>query len=94
MTEIHHKEGQGRTFFVLTENGNKIGTLAYTRPDATVMVIQHTVIDEGHDEQKHGTMLVEAAAHYARQNNLRINPLDSFAKGILRRSGHYTDILI
>ncbi len=95
MLEVTHKQGQGRTFFILTENGNKIGTLSYTRPgNDNVMVIQTVLVDEGNEGKDYGRMLVDAAVAFAKQNNLQINPMCSFAKNIIMKSDDYKKMLV
>ncbi len=89
--EHHETTGQGR--FEARDENKFAGKLEYSRKEENKMVIEHTEVDPGFQGEGVGKKLVQEAAEYARQNNMKINPVCSYAKKVLERSSDYDDVL-
>jgi hypothetical protein len=59
-----------------------------------IMIIEHTEVTEVHKGEGIGTHLVAEAANYARQHQIKILPLCSFARSVMQHSKEYEDLLL
>lgn len=91
--KIEHNETTGQGRFEAKEENRFAGKLEYTRKEDNKMVIEHTEVDPGFQGGGVGKDLVHQAAEYARNNNLKIIPVCSYAKKVLERTSDYDDVL-
>lgn len=91
--EIQHQEHGKKGAFFIEQNDEWIAEMTYQKEGSRKIIIDHTEVDESMQNQGYGRQLVEAAVEYARENNLLIKPVCSFAKEILSRSEDYEDVL-
>ena len=68
-------------------------SLDYRMAGTHKMVIDHTEVNE-HKGEGVGTHLVAAAVEYARQHDIKIMPVCSFAKVILENNKDFADVLV
>lgn len=88
----HFKTGDsGR--FEAREEDRFAGKIDYTSRDENKIVIEHTEVDSAFQGEGVGKDLVHEVAEYARQNNLKIIPVCSYAKKVLERTSDYDDVL-
>ena len=59
-----------------------------------IMIIDHTEVKEVHKGEGIGTHLVTEAVNYARQHQMKILPLCSFARSIMKHNEEYQDLLL
>lgn len=90
---IEHVASEGGGAFVVKgEDGTRQGELTF-RLDGGRMVIDHTGVSTALRGQGVGQQLVDAAVAHARKEGMKIQPLCSFARGVLDGSGSYSDVL-
>lgn len=68
------------------ENGEIVGDLVFKIRDNGDIVITHTHVSDGYEGRGIGRMLVQHAAEYALQRNVKIIPLCSFARSYIERN--------
>ncbi|WP_217424734.1 GNAT family N-acetyltransferase [Halobacillus sp. Marseille-Q1614] len=88
MNSIQRDNG---TFFV-EENSERVAELAYKQGGST-MTITHTHVKESEQGEGLATELVENAVEYAREQNMKINPMCSFAKKVIEERTEFQDVL-
>ncbi|HMH20297.1 MAG TPA: GNAT family N-acetyltransferase [Puia sp.] len=85
-----HTEKGGR-FFV----GNPAAPTAlmvYRMAGDHKMIIDHTEVSEIHKGEGIGRQLVAEAVAFARQHDMKIQPICSFTRSILKSSDEYKDV--
>jgi predicted GNAT family acetyltransferase len=90
--DIKHDEQEQRGMFFIEEEGNKVAKMTYTMKDGN-MVIEHTNVDEILRGKDIGSRLINAGVTFARNNNIKIVPVCTYAKKILERGNEYEDVL-
>jgi uncharacterized protein len=82
---IEREEVDGVHEFVLRIDGDRLGFLEYTRPDAGVMHIDYVEVAPELRGAGFGRQLVEKAVAFARENRLRVVPMCSYARAVITR---------
>lgn len=91
--KIEQKTGSADgDFYVSTTGGDVIGELHYQNGEGNI-IIDHTYVNPAFRGKGIAAQLVEAAVDYARQNNLRIVPVCSYARAVLKPGPEYSDVL-
>lgn len=67
--------------------------MVYRMDTPEKMVIEHTEVDESLKGKGVGLQLVTEAVEYARENNIRIVPVCSFAAAIFKKKEEFKDVL-
>ena len=93
MTIQHNHTEKGGTFYV-GDLASPTAQLVYRMEGKEKMIIDHTEVSEIHKGEGIGRQLVLAAIDYARQQGVKVQPLCSFARSILKHSKEYEDIYI
>jgi predicted GNAT family acetyltransferase len=78
--------------FVIERAGEIVGELYY-RLAGTRAIITHTEVAPQLRELGLGRLLVDAAAQWARSENVKLVPLCSYAGRVLAESPQYADVL-
>ncbi len=85
--------GKDGMFFIEVEN-EKLAEMDYSLSPG-IMTIIHTEVDEKLKGKNVGNQLVNHAANYAREKNLKIIPLCPFANAVFtKRKEEYKDVLL
>jgi uncharacterized protein len=85
-------EGSKGSFFI-TENEETLAQMTYTMPSATLMIIDHTEVDDKLRGKSAGVQMVDTAVEYARANSIKIIPLCPFAHSVfVKRAATYDDV--
>ena len=92
--EIQHREEGGKGIFFVDGDGSILAELVYTIPSSDKIIIEHTEVDDSLSGKGVGNQLVVAARDYAREKNLKIIPLCSFAKSIFKKHRDWQDVLV
>lgn len=91
---IQREESGGQGSFFIKEDGKQLALMTYKLAADNILVILHTEVDESLKGQSVGGKLVDAAVNYARENNLHIKPLCTFAKAVMdKKKELYADVL-
>ncbi len=91
--KIKHHKGNQCGSFEIEDNGNVIAEMTYVKNDDNCIIIDHTGVNNTYRGQNFGKKLVEEAVNYARNENLKIIPVCSYAKAIMSRNHNYRDVL-
>ena len=83
---IEREELNGVHEFVLRVDGERAGFLEYTRPDVGVMHIEYVEVIPPLRGTGLGKQLVEKAVAFATDAKLRVVPMCSYARAVLRRN--------
>lgn len=89
---IQHREDENEGVFYLEENGETLAEMVYKKEKGK-MIIQHTEVDESLRGKNIGFQLVEQGVDYAREAQLKIVPLCTFAKKVIERNKQFADVL-
>jgi predicted GNAT family acetyltransferase len=89
---IDHEGSEQGGRFVMERDGAIVGELYY-RLAGTRAIITHTEVAPPLRELGLGRLLVDAAAQWARMENLKLVPLCSYASRVLAESPQYSDVL-
>ena len=79
--------------FEAVEDDNQAGKMTYTWAGDAKFIIDHTEVDDEFNGKGVGKKLVIAAVDYARNSNLKIIPLCSFAKSVFDKTEEIQDVL-
>ncbi len=91
---IQHRELQNSGAFYIEEGGEVLAEMVYSKPDNNEIVIEHTEVAEKLQGQSIGHEMVHRAVEYAREQNIKINPLCSFAKSVFDKEPDFRDVLV
>lgn len=90
---IQHKKIGTKAMFFVELNGNILAELVYSMPTPEKMIIEHTEVSDELRGKNIGYELVNTAVEYARQNNISILPLCTFAKSVFDKKEELRDVL-
>lgn len=90
---IQHKLVGSKGIFFVGNDGAFLAEMVYTKPSADKIIIEHTEVDESLAGKGIGKQLVATAVEYARNHQLKIIPLCSFAKAIFDKEEDFNDVL-
>ena len=78
--------------FVIQENGNRVGEMAYTNAGKDKIIIAHTFVEDKFRGENIGKDLVLAGVEFARERNIKVIPLCPFAKAEFEKRAEYADV--
>jgi uncharacterized protein len=90
---IQHKLVGNRGIFFVGSDGAFLAEMVYTKLSSDKMIIEHTEVDESLAGKGIGKLLVATGVEYARNHQLKIIPLCSFAKAVFDKVEEYSDVL-
>lgn len=90
--KLDENDSQGR--FFVGDKDKPIALLNYFYKTDNVLVITHTEVDSSLQGQGVGKALIEAVVNFAKQNDLKIQPLCTYASAVLIKNEVYKSILI
>ena len=67
--------------------------MTYRKTSAGEITIDHTEVDDAAQGKGFGKEMVAAAVEYARDNDLKIVPVCTFAKKVIDETPEYQDVL-
>lgn len=82
---IEREELNGANEFVLRVDGERLGFLEFTRPDAGVMRIEYVEVSPELRGTGLGKQLVEKAVAFAQDTRLKVVPICSYARAVIAR---------
>lgn len=72
-------------------NGQKLGEITWKQMDG-IMHMNHTYVSDQLRGQGVAKRLLDTAAHYARENSLKMNPICSYVVAAFEKSDEYNDV--
>lgn len=91
MKIVNRKEG-GSSYFCVLHKGYEIGEANYFITPGK-LTITHVGVDPEYRGMGYAKELVMAAVEYAREHDLKVVPLCSYAKVVLQRNCELEDVL-
>ena len=82
---VTRDDGGGTHEFVLHVDGERLGSLDYTRPESGVMRIEYVEVAPQLRGSGLGRQLVQAAVDWARVSDLKIVPICGYARAVITR---------
>jgi uncharacterized protein len=82
---IEREELNGTHEFVLRIDGERFGFLEFTRPEVGVMRIEYVEVSPELRGTGLGKQLVEKAVAFAKDAELRVVPICSYARAVIQR---------
>lgn len=90
---IQQREENGKGKFFVEAEGRELAEMTYTMPSPDKMIIDHTEVSDELRGKNIGGQLVSRAVEYAREKNMKILPLCTFAKSVFDRKSEFRDVL-
>lgn len=90
---VKHEESDNKGMFYAVEDGKKIGEMTYSKAGPGKIIIDHTEVNPEEKGKGIGSILLNKAVEYARDNALKILPLCPFAKAQFDRDVDIRDVL-
>ena len=90
---IKHKLVENKGLFYIEKDGIVGAEMTYSKAGDSLIIIDHTEVNERFKGIGLGLILVEAAVKYARDNKLKIMPLCPFANAMFKKHPEFKDIL-
>ena len=87
--EENHRHGR----FFIQQDGKQLAQMVYRMDTPAKMVIEHTEVDDSLQGKGIGLQLVSKAVDYAREGNIKIVPVCSFAASVFQKKEEFKDVL-
>ena len=82
MLEIKHKDDGKKGEFYLGNHRHHLAEMTYTWAGDSILIIDHTLVDDTLRRQGIGHQLLNAVVQLAREKQVKIIPLCPFAKSV------------
>ena len=93
MLEIKHQDTASKGEFYVGEEGHHLAERTNSWAGTDKPTIDHTWVDDKKKKKKVGRQLVDRAVELARQKNVKILPLCTFAKSVFDKDSSIRDVL-
>ena len=77
----------------LIDNETLVGEIGFSYIDESIISIDHTFVNESYRGQGIASKLMIKAIEYAKENNLKIKPVCSYAVSFLNKNIEYQNIV-
>ena len=91
---VEHEEASAKGAFFMQAQGQRVAEMTYSRTNPTMVIIDHTHVDESLHGQGVGRQLLGALVAWARQSGTRVLPLCPFAKAQFDKDASLRDVLV
>lgn len=91
---IHHQEEDTKGTFYVEKLGKHIAEMTYSRTNATMIIIDHTDVDESLRGEGVGRQLLDALVAWARASGTKVLPLCPFARAQFGKDPSIRDVLV
>ena len=91
--EINHEASGSKGMFYVGDKTDRLAEMTYSRAGDTLIIIDHTSVSDKLKGKGAGKQLVAAAVAFAREKNIKILPLCTFAKSVFDKVKTYQDVL-
>ena len=89
-----HESGSKGAFFIADEAGAHVATMAYSRANASLIIIDHTDVAASLAGQGAGRALLDALVDWARRSNTQVMPLCPYATAQFKKDASIRDVLM
>jgi len=91
---IEHEEHGHRGAFFVVQDGKRVAELTYSRANATLVIIDHTTVDDALAGQGMGRKLLDAAVKWARDTGTKVTVTCPYALKQFAKDRSIRDILL
>lgn len=91
--DIQHRIDENKGSFYIKEENKTLAEMTYSKAGETMIIIDHTQVEDELRGTGAGQKLVEKAVDFARANSIRILPLCPFAKSVFQKNPELRDVL-
>lgn len=91
---IAHEEAGAKGAFFLQANGQRLAEMTYSRTNPTMVIVDHTEVDESLRGQGAGRQLLDALVTWARSTHTKVLPLCPYAKAQFDKDPAIRDVLV
>jgi len=92
MTVLHNSENAKGTFYI-EKDGTSLAEMTYSMAGDSLMIIDHTHVDDLLRGKSAGKQMLMEAVTYAREKNLKVMPLCPFAAAMFKKLPEIQDVL-
>lgn len=90
--KIQQKEKDGNGMFYIEKDGDIIAELTYKEMDNGILTIDHTETNPEMEGKGLASKLVKHTVEYAREKNIKIDPLCAYAAKQFERHEEYREV--
>ncbi|WP_026755949.1 GNAT family N-acetyltransferase [Sediminibacter sp. Hel_I_10] len=90
--DIKQDEASSKGRFYYEKDGETKAVMTYSRAGEDKIIIDHTEVDPSLQGEGIGYQLVDAAVEYARDHQIKIMPLCTFASAVFKKKPEYNDV--
>lgn len=92
MVKIQHEKNLPKGRFVIYENEEFAGEMTYSWAGDEFFIIDHTLVEEKFGGKGYARQLVMSAVDFAREKNVKILPLCTYAKSVFEKDNTISDM--
>lgn len=90
---ITHQESDHRGAFYIEQDGERLAEMTYSRANASLVIIDHTVVSERLSGQGVGRQLLDATVEWARATHTKVMATCPFARAQFDKDPSIRDVL-
>lgn len=90
---IQQEESGSKGAFFIAKDHQRLAEMTYSKAGASMIIIDHTQVDDQLRGSGAGQALVQAAVDWAREQHIKIMPLCPFASSVFKKNPSYQDVL-
>jgi predicted GNAT family acetyltransferase len=91
--KVEQEEKGHRGAFFITQGDKRVGEMTFSRVNPSLVMIDHTDVDDSLRGQGAGRKMLDAAVAWARANNTKFIPVCPFAKAQFDKDPSIGDVL-
>ena len=91
---VEHEEAASKGAFYIDKAGQRVAEMTYSRTNATMIIIDHTDVDDSLRGEGVGRQLLNALVDWARSTGTKVLPLCPFAKAQFDKDPAIRDVLV
>lgn len=91
---VQHEESEAEGLFYIEIEGIKQGEMFYSKTADKQISINSTIVGDKLRGKGAGIKLIKAAVQYARENEITIIPLCTYASSVFAKTEEYKDVLV
>ena len=91
---VEHEEAASKGAFYIDKAGQRVAEMTYSRTNATMIIIDHTDVDDSLRGEGVGRQLLDALVAWARSTGTKVLPLCPFAKSQFDKDPAIRDVLV
>jgi uncharacterized protein len=94
MIEIKQFADGTKGRFSALDKDKTAGSIYYTYAGSSIMILDHTEVDNAYHGQSIGKKILMEIVDFARENKIKIIPLCPFAKSVFDKTESIKDVLV